>query len=569
MRPWFAGIPLVALAAVGAQGQARAVDGGGQAGSASADSVILSIVGTSDLHGRIAALPWLAGYVDNLRKRRAPGAVLLLDAGDMFQGTLESNLVEGASVVRAYNAMGYTAAALGNHEFDYGPVGPAPAPVAPGDDPWGALKARAAEARFPFLAANIVDRHTHRPISWPNVLPQVVVDAAGIKVGIVGVVTLSTPRTALPANVAGLDFLPLAQTIAGAAKRLRAQGATVVIALAHEGGACAQLDDHDKLDSCDMRSPIFAVARALPRGSVDAIVAGHLHQGLAQRVAGVPVIESFANGRYFGRVDLTVARKTGRVMASDLAAPREICPGSTTEHCTPTDYEGAQVTASEPIQTLNARAFAEAERLGSEPLGVRVAHAFVPGRGRESALGNLLADLMRQAHKGSDVALLNGGSLRAGLRPGALVYRSLYETFPFDNAFATVRLPAGTLRRLLTRSFARSGSLVALSGLRVRARCRGKDLDVALSRMDGTPVPDGVRLTLVTSDFLATGGDGFFAGADIRFDLGPSIRDTWTKQLRAHGGTLDPEDPALFDPAHPRFDLPGGRGNEVPIVCPR
>jgi 2',3'-cyclic-nucleotide 2'-phosphodiesterase (5'-nucleotidase family) len=143
---------------------------------------------------------------------------------------------------------------------------------------------------------------------------------------------------------------------------------------------------------------------------------------------------------------------------------------------------------------------------------------------------------MREAHQNGDkdstVALLNGGSMRAGWRPGPLLYRSLYETFPFDNAFATVHLPAGELRRLLARSLGRSGSLVALSGLRVRARCRGKDLDVTLSRMDGRPVPDAVRVTLVTSDFLATGGDGFFAGADIQFDIGPSIRDTCGRAAR-------------------------------------
>jgi 2',3'-cyclic-nucleotide 2'-phosphodiesterase (5'-nucleotidase family) len=569
MRPWPTGLLLLALAVVDARSEAAPVDGGSRAGGAFEDAVVLSIVGTSDLHGHIAALPWLAGYVDNLRAKRAPGAVLLVDAGDMFQGTLESNLVEGASVVRAYNAMGYAAAAIGNHEFDYGPVGPAPAPATPGDDPWGALKARAAEAHFPFLAANIVDRRTRRPVAWPNVRPSAIVSAAGITVGLVGVVTLSTPRTALPATVAGLDFLPLAETIDREAKRLRAQGATVVVAVAHEGGTCARLDDPDALDSCDVRSPILAVARALPRGSVDAIVAGHLHQGVAQRVAGIPIIESFANGRFFGRVDLTVARKTGKVVASRLEAPRELCPGSMPEHCAPADYEGAKVAASEPLRALNARAFAEAARLGAEPLGVQVMRAFVPGHGRESALGNLLADLMRQARQHGDrdgtVALLNGGSVRAGLRPGPLVYRNLYETFPFDNAFATVRLTAGELRRLLAQSLGRSGSLVALSGLRVKARCRGKDLDLVLSRMDGSPVPDAARLTVVTSDFLATGGDGFFAGADVHFDLGPSIRDTWVKQLRARGGELDPEDRALFDPAHPRFDLPG----EPPIVCGR
>src|SRR6187549_3062659 len=81
-------------------------------------SVTISIVGTNDLHGAVDRLPILAGYVANLRAARAAdgGAVLLIDAGDMFQGTLESNLNEGASVIAAYNALGYAASAVGNHD---------------------------------------------------------------------------------------------------------------------------------------------------------------------------------------------------------------------------------------------------------------------------------------------------------------------------------------------------------------------------------------------------------------------------------------------------------------------
>src|SRR5262249_15696844 len=72
-------------------------------------SPTLSVVGTNDLHGRIERVAVLAGYVEILRQVRKEdgGAVLLVDAGDMFQGTVESNTVEGASVVRAYNAVGY------------------------------------------------------------------------------------------------------------------------------------------------------------------------------------------------------------------------------------------------------------------------------------------------------------------------------------------------------------------------------------------------------------------------------------------------------------------------------
>ena len=92
--------------------------------------VTLSIVGTSDLHGAalpetdLGGLPLLAGYVNNLRAARASdgGAVLLIDSGDTFQGDVESNLSEGALVVDAYNAIGYTAEAIGNHDFDFGSV---------------------------------------------------------------------------------------------------------------------------------------------------------------------------------------------------------------------------------------------------------------------------------------------------------------------------------------------------------------------------------------------------------------------------------------------------------------
>jgi 5'-nucleotidase len=556
----------------------------------------LSIVGTSDLHGHIAALPWFSGYLRNLRSARAPGAVILLDAGDMFQGTLESNLAEGAPVVDAYNALGYSAAAIGNHEFDFGPEGPEPAPAQPGDDPRGALKARAAQARFPFLAANLFDRTSRRPVAWPNVAPSVLIDAGGIKVGILGVITASTPRTALPANLAGLDFLPLATTVARESRRLRSKGAKVVIAVAHEGGSCQSFENPDELASCDARSEIFALARALPRQSVDAIVAGHTHQAVAQRVAGIPIVQAYANGRAFSRVDLTLDRARGKVLASHLEAPQEICPSGSPDACAPGPYLGRPVQRDEQLAALLAPAFAKAKSKGEERLGVEVASPLPHSRAQETALGNLVADLMRTRRPDgatpSDypVAMINGGGLRTGFPTGPLTFARLYETFPFDNAFAFVKMSALEFRTLLARSLARSASLVSVSGLRVRARCKDQSptwkpwegsqtlprsgsagqspappsrLEVTLSRPDGSPLADDTTLALATTDFLATGGDGFFAGAKLSFTTGPSIRDELAAALRRRGGTLAPDDPALLDPAHPRFELP----HQIPIRC--
>jgi 2',3'-cyclic-nucleotide 2'-phosphodiesterase (5'-nucleotidase family) len=123
---------------------------------AGGDERIVSIVATNDLHGHMESLPLLAGYVANLRSAREAdgGGVILLDAGDMFQGTLVSNFDEGKSIIRAYNELGYTAVCIGNHDFDYGPVGRRRGKESD-RNPRGALEARAGEARFPFLNANI------------------------------------------------------------------------------------------------------------------------------------------------------------------------------------------------------------------------------------------------------------------------------------------------------------------------------------------------------------------------------------------------------------------------------
>ena len=328
--------------------------------------ITVSIVGTNDLHGGIferdgrGGLALLGGYLNNLREARARdgGAVVLIDAGDMFQGTLESNLAEGAPVIEAYNALGYQAAAIGNHDFDFGPVGPSATPRGPADDPRGALKARAAEATFPFLAANLIDVVSGRPVQWPNVAASVVLDVAGLKVGVVGVITREALTTTLAANTHGLRVAPLAGTIAAEAAALRSKGASVVVVAAHAGGRCSRFDAPADLSSCDASAEIVDVARALPAALVDVIIGGHTHAGMAHVVAGIPVTQAFSGGRAFDRVDLTVDRRTHRVTAASVLPPRDLCEreDAATHGCEPVGagadaarvpamYEGKAVAA--------------------------------------------------------------------------------------------------------------------------------------------------------------------------------------------------------------------------------
>jgi len=131
---------------------------------------------------------------------------------------------------------------IGNHEFDFGPVGPKQIPSAPGDDPQGALKARAAEAPFPYVTSNLIDEVTGKPIAWRNVRPSVVVERDGIKIGIVGGITVEAQITTMTSNTRGLRFAPLLPAITQQAQELRKQGATVVIVATHAGGRCRAID---------------------------------------------------------------------------------------------------------------------------------------------------------------------------------------------------------------------------------------------------------------------------------------------------------------------------------------
>lgn len=535
-------------------------------------AVTLTILGTNDVHGALDRLPIFAGFVANARAARAAdgGGVLVLDGGDMFQGTLESNLGEGADMIRAYNEIGYAAAAVGNHEFDFGPAGPSATPAAAGDDPRGALLARAAEAKFPLVTANIIDQKTGARVAWPNVPASVLIEVAGVKVGIVGASTDSTAHTTMAANFEGLVVPPAGPAIADEARRLRARGAQVVVVAAHIGSSCKAFDDPDDLSTCNRDEELFTVLEALPKGEklVDVFVGGHTHQAMAHRVAGVAVIESYASGRAFGRVDLKIS-PDGQVTVAQIHKPHVMCgtldkpvpPAA----CQPGEYEGRPVVPDPAVALIAREAAERAAARRSEKLGVTLAKPVKRSYGGESALGNLFTDLMLAARPEAQVALTNGGGLRADLPAGELEYGALYEAMPFDNRFAIIDVTGAHLRELVMGNLTRGGAFLSWGGLAAKARCKGDRLDVAIT-VKGKPLVDKAKYKLATSDFLASGGDGLIGrlklpeGSVKVTDV--VIRDGMADVLRKRKGAVDP-DKLYAPPAVRRVDHEGKR----PLAC--
>jgi 5'-nucleotidase len=348
------------------------------------------------------------------------------------------------------------------------------------------------------------------------------------------------------------------------ATSLRERGADIVLVTAHAGGICQAFDDPRDLSSCESDQEIFEVAAALPEGTVDAIVAGHTHRAVAHYVAGIPIIESYSYGAAFGRIDLVV--EEGRVIESTVHPPQHLCAsGACGAECVLSEYEGQEVTMDQEVADLITPAIAGAAEVRERRLGVELASAVTATRTHECPLGNLFTDLMRASRDDVDVALTNGGGLRADLPAGPLTYGSLYEASPFDNRFALVRLTGAELAQLVAENLRHDGSFFSLSGVEVSASCDEGELRVVLRDERGRPVRDDARLTLITTDFLATSGDGLFAHVSgdnaITVEDGEIVRDAMARVLEARGGTLDPT--ALYDPSDARVRFVGER----PVHC--
>ena len=574
LRPSMVGWAALVVVSVLLAGAVRAIQRPVPDVAGTTGRVTLSIVGTTDLHGRVfpsdgqGGVAQLGGYLRNLRAARAldGGAVLLLDAGDTFQGGIESNLSEGVLVVDAYNALGYDALAIGNHEFDYGALDTVSGDGAP-PDMRGALKAAAARARFPFLAANLIDEATGHPVAWPNVRPSTLVDTASLRVGIVGVMTYDGLTKTLAANVQGLGTAPLAPTVEAEARQLRQRGADVVVVLAHAGGWCARFDDPTDLSSCDDDAEIFRLARQLPLGLVDAIVAGHSHAAVAHEVAGIPIVQAYSRGTAFARLDLTFKRGAG-VVSARIFVPQALCAavgpdgGCVAGGAQPPHYEAAPV---EPDASVTAAMRPELERVTrwrEASLGIVLETPLARNRdGLESPLGNLFADALLAAVPGADVAIGMGarrGGLRADLPAGTLTRGPLYDVFPFDNRVVALSLTGAQLRQVLAGEVARRRrGIPSVSGVRVRVTCEGNRPEVEIVRSSGATIDPAETLIVATTDFFATRAR-FSSRAtppERALASAPLVRDAAAGWLTARGGQLRAAD--LADP--PRWEsLDGG-----------
>ena len=410
----------------------------------------------------------LAGLVETLRREQP--ATLFVFGGDTLSPGVESGMFKGAQMMRAWNAMRLDFAVPGNHEFDFGEE---------------VARARFAESRFPWLAANL---RAEPPL--PMLKGYELRDAGGVRLGFLGLITPDTARLSKPGP--RIRFEELLAAARRAAATLRAQGAEAVVALTHNNLA----EDREIAAS----------------GVVDLILGGHDHHLITELAGRTPILKAGSEARDALHVRLRFVRDGERHRL--LGIGWDILP----------------VDGRWPEDAMVMAVANEVERHVGERLGERVAETSVAldARGEtlrrgESNIANFAADAVREA-LGADIALLNAGGFRSDqvIGPGPVTRRHVLALLPFQNPLLVLSISGAQLREALEHGLDRrivngqSGALPHASGLRiVYDPALPKGQRIVLLTAGGQPVTADAHYRLATSNYLAGGGDGYTVLKDL------------------------------------------------------
>ena len=459
--------------------------------------VDITILHVNDTHGHI--IPHLDRSVDperpvggaeylarmiEVERTANPKGTILLSAGDMFQGTPVSNLFHGKPVVEIMNYLGFDAMALGNHEFDWGQ---------------DVLQSIVSSASFPVVSANVFKSGG---VCIRGVKPYVILKKKGVRIAVIGITTPETFYTTKPGNLTGLTFAAPEKVLPAIIRRVRAQGASMVIALTHDG-----LDADREL------------ARNV-RG-IDVIVGGHSHTAIKDPVmeSGTVIVQAGSNGIYLGVLKIAFDPKKKKILSYTRKDELRVVSSAS----------GAQLDPNVAQIVDNYEAQVRGEF--SKVIGTAAADLTRDATG-ESDLGDLVADAMRAA-SGSQIAFQNGGGIRADIPKGPITVEEVFTALPFDDDMVSMDLTGEQIKELLEKSVL-SENILQVSGIRVEYDLsKPAGAKVASVAVAGKPMEADATYRVVTNDFLASGGGRFNIFKKGRnVSVGPSLREGLDDYIR-------------------------------------
>ncbi|MCZ2835960.1 ExeM/NucH family extracellular endonuclease [Modestobacter sp. VKM Ac-2985] len=492
------------------------------------DTVDLQLLGINDFHGRLGDAVALAGTIEQQRARDDVDATVLLSAGDNIGASpFVSSSQQDRPTIEVLNEMGLDASAVGNHEFDRGFA-----------DLTGrvGVDGESGLADFDYLGANVYGS------DGEAVLPEYeLVEAAGVTVGVIGVVTQETSSLVSPAGIEGITFgdpVEAANRVTDVLTDGVGDEAEVIVLVAHEGAPGGEATS--TLEAELAADTAFAAIVNGVDADVDAIFTGHTHQTYAWQapVPGTdetrPVIQTGSYAADLGRIVLSYDESTDEVTAS------------TVENLALTEVPEEELVVAYPrvaeVAETVAAAEAIAEEVGSQVVGsvtADITRAFTTGpdgqpaedRGSYSALGGLVADsyvagAADSAIEPADLGLVNPGGLRADLlygEDGEITLAEANEVTPFANDLVVVSLTGAQLVQVLeqqwqpegsSRPFLALGTSEELTWSYDPEAAAGERIIVDSIRISGEPIDLDGTYRVATNSFLASGGDNFTTFAE-------------------------------------------------------
>jgi len=572
-----AGLATAGALAAALPADAHETKGGGHHPSRYQDVQLLSF---NDLHGNLEPPSGSSGRVTELQ---ADGTTKTIDAGgveylathlrearkgkaysitaaggDMVGASpLISGLFHDEPTIEALNKLDLDVTSVGNHEFDEGARELARLQNGGCHPTAGCYTDQEFEgADFPYLAANVLDEKTNKPI----LKPYWVWKKKDVKIGFIGVTLEDTPGVVSAEGVKGLKFKDEVETINKYARVLQAQGVKSIVALIHEGGLPASGSYNYNCDSAGAGSgisgPIVDIAKNITP-SVDALVTGHTHAAYVCTIpdpAGRPrmVTSAASFGRLYTDTTLTYDRVTGDIARTAVKSANHVVTRTVAKAPDMTELIGKWNTLAAPI--------------GNRAIGY--ISADVPNTGTESPMGDLIADAQlaygKELDPETDLALMNPGGVRAGLTyaakgsegDGVVTYAEGFTVQPFSNTVNLQNFTGAQLIQVLKEQVSGTNAaapkiLQPSSGLTYTLDLTKTGADRVVTdsiRLNGAAIDPAATYRVATNSFLAGGGDGFPTLGQGTGDLvGTDDLAALEKYLTANSSAGSPISPPAAD----------------------
>lgn len=380
-----------------------------------------------------------------------PDTMLLLSGGDSWTGQAVSTLLYGRPTVDVFNGVGYDAVTIGNHEFDFGR---------------DVLLERIAESDYPYLSANIRYAETGALVEFAQ--PYVIQQVNGVQVGIIGLTTTATAGIVHPKHISDLVFTDYASAMDEFVPQMRAEGAEVVLLLAH---VCP--------------SDLYTLARRIQGtpAQVDAMFAGHCHQLSAREVAGIPILSSGEHWSAYTRLTLLYDPASGEIVSTDYA---------TVDVFYNINNDNPVVPDADVQQRVDYWQAETGSVLSSE---IGYTEHGLPQR--SPAMVNWILDSWLWAFPGVDIAMSNWGGFRQDLPAGSITANDIINILPFDNTLVIVEITGQQLAENLRCC---GGAVAGMTYSRA---------GTAMRLTDGSALDESATYRVIVNDYMYNGGDGY------------------------------------------------------------